>query len=111
MLFHKFNNLSMAETRSSGSQIYLKVQPGRGLSEGSRNHSQYKSSSHQRNSRRRHLGFHHCGPGVLGRGGTCPTGALPSTVHSLFCCPAWPAACVPAVLLLLLGEWLPPPDL
>nr|XP_042085709.1 GDNF family receptor alpha-4 isoform X10 [Ovis aries] len=57
----------MAETRSSGSQIYLKVQPGRGLSEGSRNHSQYKGSSHQRNSQRRHLGFHHCGPGVLGR--------------------------------------------
>ena len=56
----------MGETRSSGSQIYLKVLPGWGLSEGG-NHSQCKGSSHQRNSQHRHLGFHHCGPAVLGR--------------------------------------------
>lgn len=96
----------MGETRSNGSQIYLKVQPGRGLSEGG-NHSQCKGSSHQRNSQRGHLGFHHCGPGALGRRRLL-TGALPAAVPSCLL-PSMASCLVPALLLLLLlGEWLPP---
>ncbi|XP_061292653.1 GDNF family receptor alpha-4 isoform X2 [Bos javanicus] len=89
----------MGETRSNGSQIYLKVQPGRGLSEGG-NHSQCKGSSHQRNSQRGHLGFHHCGPGALGRRRLL-TGALPAAVPSCLL-PSMASCLVPALLLLLL---------